>query len=331
MSLVVASGLSLAHGPKVLFHEAGFSIGPRDRIGLVGANGTGKSSLLRMLSGEVSPDSGNITFRRGARAGYLPQELAALPGGPLVDAVLASVPGRGASTGSCRRRCARDRSRRAAQLAQSPTFTRSSPPEERHGHQAERILSGLGFGEAELSDTDVLRGGGCAALAGSSSGRLLDEPRITDVPTLTWFDDFLRASGKALLLISHDREFLDRQISRVFALEPEGLRSYTGDYDDYRRQRAEEEDRLAAAARRQDSRKAELREFIDASAPRRPRRGKRRASGRCRAHGVGRGPRAARHPLFSSRRPSLRARGAAPGRDPSVRRGRSTGSSRRRC
>src|SRR5512138_1161691 len=95
MSLVTASGLSLAHGPKVLFRDAVFTIGPRDRIGLVGANGTGKSSLLRILAGESSPDAGALAWRRGARAGYLPQDVAALPDGPLVDTVLASVPGRG--------------------------------------------------------------------------------------------------------------------------------------------------------------------------------------------------------------------------------------------
>jgi ATP-binding cassette subfamily F protein 3 len=278
MSLLVASGLSLAYGPKVLFHEAGFSVGPRDRIGLVGANGTGKSSLLRMLSGEVSPDSGTITFRRGARAGYLPQELAALPGGALVDAVLASVPGRGAVEA---RLAAVEAALRAAtdageqlELAQSLADLHQELDhfEERHGrHQAERILSGLGFGEGDLSrDTGSLSGGWRmrAALAGlllqDPDLLLLDEPtNHLDVPTLTWFDDFLRASGKALVLISHDREFLDRQVSRILALEPEGLRGYTGGYGDYRRQRAEEEERLAAAARRQESRKAELREFIE--------------------------------------------------------------------
>src|SRR3990172_1211351 len=96
MSLVTASGLSLAHGPKVLFQDAAFTIAPRDRIGLIGANGTGKSSLLKILAGEASPDSGALAWRRGARAGYLPQDVAALPDGPLVEVVLASVPGRGA-------------------------------------------------------------------------------------------------------------------------------------------------------------------------------------------------------------------------------------------
>jgi ATP-binding cassette subfamily F protein 3 len=278
MSLVTASGLSLAYGPKVLFHDAAFSIGPRDRIGLIGANGTGKSSLLKILASEVTPDAGSVAWRRGSRAGYLPQDVAALPEGPLVETVLASVPGRGAVE---------------ARLAATEVALRQTPDaaeqlelaqvladlhaeldhfDERFGrHRAERILIGLGFDPTDLRrDTRGLSGGWKmrAALAGlllqDPDLLLLDEPtNHLDVPTLEWFDAFLAASQKALLLISHDREFLNRQIGRVLSLEPEGVRSYAGDYDAYRRQREEEEERLLAAARRQEAKRAELQGFID--------------------------------------------------------------------
>src|SRR5512133_2025591 len=99
MSLVAGNALSLAYGPKVLLDEESFAIGPQDRIGLVGANGTGKSSLMRILAGQLSPDSGDLVLRRGARVGYLPQDVAALPDLPLVDAVLSTVPGRAALEG----------------------------------------------------------------------------------------------------------------------------------------------------------------------------------------------------------------------------------------
>jgi ATP-binding cassette subfamily F protein 3 len=93
---------------------------------------------------------------------------------------------------------------------------------------------------------------------------LLDEPtNHLDVPTLEWFDGFLRSTRKAMVLISHDRDFLDRQIDRVLSLEVEGLRSYVGNYEDYLRQRAEEEEQLAAQARKQEARRAELQGFID--------------------------------------------------------------------
>jgi ATP-binding cassette, subfamily F, member 3 len=278
MSLVTASGLSLAYGPKVLFHDGTFTIGPRDRIGLVGANGTGKSSLLKILAGEASADAGTLSWRRGARAGYLPQDVAALPEGTLVDSVLASVPGRGALEArlletEAALAAARDPD---DQLELSQTLADLHQEldhfEERFGrHRAERILGGLGFTDDDLrKDTRTFSGGWRmrAALAGlllqDPDLLLLDEPtNHLDIPTLTWFDAFLRGSTKALLLISHDREFLNRQIGRVLSLEPEGLRSYAGDYDAYRRLRAEEEERLGAAARRQEARRAELQGFID--------------------------------------------------------------------
>ena len=278
MSLVTVSGLSLAYGPKVLLANAAFSVAPRERVGLVGANGAGKSSLLKILAGHVSPDGGTIAWRRGARTGYLPQDVAALPPGPLVDTVVASVPGRGAVEA---RLAATEGGLREAtepgeqlELAQALADLHGEMEhfEELHGrHRAERILAGLGFDPADLGrDTGTLSGGWKmrAALAGlllqDPDLLLLDEPtNHLDVPTLTWFDDFLAASAKAVLLISHDREFLNRQIGRVLSLEPEGLRSYAGDYDAYRRQRAEEEERLEAAARRQESRRAELQAFID--------------------------------------------------------------------
>ena len=210
MSLVSASGLSLAFGPKVLFQDASFTIAPRDRIGLVGANGTGKSSLLKILAGESLADSGALSWRRGARAGYLPQDVTALPPGPLVETVLASVPGRG--TVEERLAAAEVALREATlpeeQLEQAQELADLHAElehfDERHGrHHAERLLAGLGFTAAEMGrDTGTLSGGWRmrAALAGlllqDPDLLLLDEPtNHLDIPTLTWFDAFLRASS----------------------------------------------------------------------------------------------------------------------------------------
>ncbi len=278
MSLVAASTLGLAYGPDILFEDASFSIGPRDRVGLIGPNGTGKSTLLRILAGQVSADTGTLTWARGARAGYLPQDVATLPDGPLVDTVLASVPGRGALES----RLAQTESALAAAREQAEQLEQSQVLAELHDeldhfeehygrHRAERILAGLGFRADELRrPTRTLSGGWRmrAALAGlllqDPDLLLLDEPtNHLDVPTLEWFDAFLRATRKALVLISHDRVFLDRQIDRVLSLEPEGLRSYAGDYEDYRRQRAEEEEQLVARAKRVEARRSELQGFID--------------------------------------------------------------------
>jgi ATP-binding cassette subfamily F protein 3 len=278
VSLLAARDLSLAYGPKVVLDHAAFAIGPKDRVGLVGANGTGKSSLMRIVAGEVHADSGELVFRRGARAGYLPQDVASLPDLPLVDAVLSTVPGRA----SLEARLAQAEGALAVATEAAEQLELSQALAELHEeldhfdehfgrHRAERILGGLGFAAGDLSRPARTFSGGWkmrAALAGlllqDPDLLLLDEPtNHLDVPTLEWFDAFLRASGKALLLVSHDREFLNRQIDRVLSLEPEGLRSYAGDYDDYRRQRAEEEMRLEAQAKRQASKRAQLEEFIE--------------------------------------------------------------------
>ncbi|WP_242394301.1 ABC-F family ATP-binding cassette domain-containing protein [Anaeromyxobacter oryzisoli] len=278
MSLVAATELSLAYGPKILLDRAAFAIGPHDRIGLVGANGTGKSTLMRILAGQLAPDAGELTFRRGARVGYLPQDVAALPDLPLVEAVLASVPGRSALED----RLAHAEAALAAARAEAEQLELAGALAELHDElehfeehygrrRAERILAGLGFGPEDGDRPARTLSGGWkmrAAMAGlllqDPDLLLLDEPtNHLDVPTLTWFDAFLRASRKALLLVSHDRDFLNRQIDRVLSLELEGLRSYAGDYDDYRRLRAEEEERLLAQAERQEAKRAQLERFIE--------------------------------------------------------------------
>src|SRR5512136_876617 len=96
MSLVSSRDLSIAFGGDAILDGAAFSIGPHDRVGLVGPNGTGKSTLLRILAGERAPDSGTLVFRRGSRIGYLPQDVSTLPEGSVVESVLSSVPGRDA-------------------------------------------------------------------------------------------------------------------------------------------------------------------------------------------------------------------------------------------
>ena len=278
MSLLAANELSLAFGPKVVLDRASFTIGPRDRIGLVGANGTGKSSLMRILAGTAHPDQGELVFRRGARAGYLPQDVAELPDLPLVEAVLSTVPGRTALEGRLAQAEAALAAAREApeQLELSQALAELHEEldhfEEHYGrHRAERILGGLGFSQDDLSRPARHFSGGWkmrAALAGlllqDPELLLLDEPtNHLDVPTLEWFEAFLRGTRKALLLVSHDREFLNRQIDRVVALEPEGLRTYTGDFDDYKRQRAEEEVRLESQAKRQAAKRAQLETFIE--------------------------------------------------------------------
>jgi len=278
MSLLIAQDICLAYGKKVLFDDASFTLGPKDRVGLVGANGTGKSSLMKIIAGAQHADSGTLTFARGARLGYLPQELAGLPSGTVVEAVLSTVPGRDTletrlqSTEAALAQAPDEETQLELAQALADLHTELDHFEEHYGrHHAERILKGLGFREADLAKpTGALSGGWRmrAALAGlllqDPDLLLLDEPtNHLDVPTLTWFDDFLRRSNKSLILISHDRDFLNRQVKRVLSLEIEGLRSYVGNYDTYKRQRAEEMEQLKARSAKVEARRAELQAFID--------------------------------------------------------------------
>ena len=208
MSLVIAQDICLSYGKKVLFDNESFALSPKDRIGLVGANGTGKSSLMKILAGVQHPDSGSLTYRRKARIGYLPQELAGLPEGTVVDAVMSTVPGRDALEARLREteEALGNASDEEEQLELAQTLadlhTELDHFEEHYGrHHAERILKGLGFREADLAKpTSALSGGWRmrAALAGlllqDPDLLLMDEPtNHLDVPTLAWFDGFLQA------------------------------------------------------------------------------------------------------------------------------------------
>ncbi len=278
MSLVIVQGLELSYGSKVLFEKSSFTIGPTDRIGLVGANGTGKSTLLKILMGQVTPDNGTLTFRRKSRVGYLPQDLQALPEGSLVEAVMSTVPGR---DGLDERLVLTEQQLAAtadADLQMELAAELAELHEERDHfdehfgkHRAEQILLGLGFKLSDfIKDTTAFSGGWRmrAALAGlllqDPDLLLLDEPtNHLDLPTLSWFDAFLKRSRKAMVLISHDRGFLNRQINKVVSLETEGVRTWSGNYEDYRRQRAEEYERLLVQADKVANRRAELETFIN--------------------------------------------------------------------
>ncbi|MFW5876728.1 MAG: ABC-F family ATP-binding cassette domain-containing protein [Myxococcota bacterium] len=282
MSLVVCENLSLALGGRTLFDGDSLQVGDHDRIGLIGPNGTGKSSLLRILSGEISADSGQVRRRRHLRVGYLRQEVQAVSGQALLPYVVESVPGRTeverdlneaqAEIESAEGRAAGDdRMMELAERIASATERLEHFETQFTPHRAERILMGLGFSPNELSrDVGELSGGWrmravlAALLFQQPDLLLLDEPtNHLDMPSVAWFSSFLQRYEGAFVLISHDREFLNEQIRRVVSLEPEGLRSYEGNFEQYRIQRAEELEVLHARARNLDQKRAQMEKFVE--------------------------------------------------------------------
>ncbi len=278
MSLVMVRNVSLAFGGRTLFDNVNFQINDRDRIGLVGPNGTGKTTLLRIVTGEVSPDGGEVRPLKGIKLGYLPQEAIDVPDSQLLPWILESVPG----SAQLRRQIesveidledARDEELQAelgrrlshlyAELEHLDTlFSR---------FEAERILFGLGFGEPdlnrplkELSGGWQMRASLARLLFQQPDVLLMDEPtNHLDVPSVHWLDDYLGRFGQALVLICHDREFLNRHIKRVVSMEEEGLRSYAGNYDQYVKNREMEEEIAESKSKNQERKVREAQRFIE--------------------------------------------------------------------
>src|SRR3954470_9848969 len=282
MSLVVLDEVSLFFADRMIFDAASLRLGHGDRIGLIGPNGSGKTTLLKVIAGEQEVDDGKVTRANGVRIGWLPQEISVAGGRSLIDMILSSVPGRAELDG-----------RLATAEAELEDATRSGADEatlldvaadiaELHDridhferlfgeHEALTILAGLGFGPGdETRDLGELSGGWKmrGVLAGLLFQRpdvlLLDEPtNHLDMPSVAWFSEFLKRWNRCFVLISHDREFLNEQISRVVSLELEGVRSYPGNYEKYVEQRAEEETILAGKAKNLARERERLSRFVD--------------------------------------------------------------------
>jgi ATP-binding cassette subfamily F protein 3 len=278
MSLVTISRLSLAFLGRTIFHDVGLQVEPGDRIGLVGPNGSGKTTLLRLITGEASADAGEISRAKGIRIGYLPQDIRAGLSGRVLESVINSISRRVELKKELPRLeesqyGIRDRgeqlklAERLAELHQEMGFLETQFP----AHEAERILAGLGFPTdrfsapiSTLSEGWKMRVLLSMLLYQRPDLLLLDEPtNHLDIPTVHWLEQFLQTFKGALVLVSHDRDFLNRQINRVISLEFEGMRGYRGNYDFYLKARAEEKLALDARARNQEQRVKEAQNFID--------------------------------------------------------------------
>ncbi|MEM9730184.1 MAG: ABC-F family ATP-binding cassette domain-containing protein, partial [Myxococcota bacterium] len=281
-TLAALHDVSLTLGGDTILDGLSLQIHDGDHIGLVGPNGSGKSSLLRLLAGVLEPDGGRLSTVDGVRIGFLPQEITEFPDQALFPFVYESVPERPA----LQRALDQAEATLAELQAQEPhdearlveAASEVAVLHERIGtldahyseHAAKRILHGLGFSQAdhrrplsELSGGWKMRAVLASLLFQKPGLLLLDEPtNHLDMPSVAWFSEFLRTYDQALFLVSHDREFLNEQVNRIVSFEPEGVRSFRGDYELYTKQRDEERLVLENRARNLERERAHLEQFV---------------------------------------------------------------------
>jgi ATP-binding cassette subfamily F protein 3 len=264
------SGISKHFGPVSLLDNVSFRVGDQDRVGLVGSNGSGKTTIFRIIAGEESPDEGSIQRKKGLTVGLLPQELDVRKEGTVLDEVLAARPeyleayrelkwhgGEWGEGGAAQRRL--ELEHRLEALGGETFLSR-----------AKEILSGLGFAAEEFQRPLATMSGGwnmrvrlAQLLLREPELLLLDEPtNHLDLPSIVWFEGYLKGFGGSFVIVSHDREFLNRTVDRIMEVDRGVLGQFSGNYDYYRKRKQEEIEHKAKAARLQQVRVREMEDFI---------------------------------------------------------------------
>ncbi len=270
--------ISKQHGRQILFVEAAAAVHRGEKIGLVGPNGAGKSTIFRLITGEELPDDGQVSVDRGVTIGHFNQDVGEMSGRSLVAEVMNGV-GPVSDVAAELRDLEESMADPARAADMDLLIGRYGEAQARFedldGYaldaRAREILAGLGFTQ-EMMDGDVGRlSGGWkmrAALARillmRPSAMLLDEPsNHLDIESLIWLEHFLQTYEGALLMTSHDREFMNRIVNRVIEIDGGELSSYSGDYDFYEAQRTLSEAQAEMAYQRQQAKLAKEMRFIE--------------------------------------------------------------------
>jgi ATP-binding cassette subfamily F protein 3 len=278
MSLVTIAGVSKSHAAQHLFSDVGLQISAGRRLAIVGPNGTGKTTLLELITGDQEPDTGTITRARDTVIGYLRQEIAQTRGRSVLAEVLA---GAGEVSGIGRRMKhieqeltdADDEEELNELMDEYGRLQHRFEAMGGYGLEAEarRILAGLGFADADMTrDIGEFSGGWMMRVALSRlllqnpDVLLLDEPtNHLDLASVEWLQGFLAQYAGAIVLVSHDRDFINEVANRVVELHDGRATEYVGDYADFVEQRAERMAQLEAAAKSQQRKIAHTEAFIE--------------------------------------------------------------------
>jgi ATP-binding cassette subfamily F protein 3 len=263
--MLTVSQVTKSFGGRTLFEEASLQVNRGDRIGLVGPNGAGKSTLFSLILGEASPDEGRISLERTATVGFLPQESAPSGNETVLELACAISP----------------------ELAEAQRTLKTTPDDSPEHHEAlrifdehggwqlepkaKRILAGLAFRESDfqreartMSGGWVMRAHLARLLVMEPALLLLDEPtNHLDLESLVWFQNYLRDYPGAILMISHDREFLNQLVGSIVEIAHRRLNRYRGNWDKYVVEKAAREEQQLAAYKNQQREIASLQEFAD--------------------------------------------------------------------
>jgi ATPase subunit of ABC transporter with duplicated ATPase domains len=276
--MIRIDNISKQNGHQILFIEASAALHKGEKIGLVGPNGAGKTTLFRMIAGQEQPDEGQVSVDRGLTIGYFSQDVGEMSGRSAVAEVM-----EGAGPVSA---VAAELKELEAAMTDPDRADEMDAILERYGEaqarfeeldgyaldaRAREVLAGLGFSQ-EMMDGDVgnLSGGWKMRVALARillmrpDGMLLDEPsNHLDLESLIWLENFLKGYDGALLMTSHDREFMNRVVNKVIEIDAGTLTSYSGDYEFYAQQRAMNEQQQQAQFERQQAMLAKEIKFIE--------------------------------------------------------------------
>ncbi|MBU3890667.1 ABC-F family ATP-binding cassette domain-containing protein [Methylosinus sporium] len=276
--MIRLENISKQNGQQLLFIETSAALLPGEKVGLVGPNGAGKTTLFRMIAGQERPDEGQVSVDRGVTIGYFNQDVGEMAGRSAVAEVMD-----GAGPVSA---VAAELAELEAAMADPDAAENFDAILERYGEvqarfeeldgyaldgRAREVLAGLGFSQ-EMMDGDVgaLSGGWKMRVALARillmrpDAMLLDEPsNHLDIESLIWLEGFLKGYPGALLMTSHDREFMNRIVDKIIEIDGGSLNSYSGDYEFYERQRAQNELQQQAQFERQQAMLAKEIKFIE--------------------------------------------------------------------
>jgi ATP-binding cassette subfamily F protein 3 len=277
MILISAQGLGRQFSGDPVFQDLAFEVRAGERIGLVGPNGAGKTTLMQLLAGNDRPDYGDLYVRPGIRVSLLRQEPDFAPGETMIDVVksgLASLMELQHELEEAAQEMAEaeDEADRQRAALRYDALHEQIEHQDAYSidHRVEEVLSGLGFAESEFHrDASTFSGGQqsrmmlAKLLLQSPDAMLLDEPsNHLDIATTEWLESYLARQPVAMVVVSHDRYFLDKVVTKIWELHQGRITAYPGNYSQYWRLRAEKAKVLERQAERQQEKAEQLKAYI---------------------------------------------------------------------